>query len=107
MILHARILFATLVCATALLLSQPATSQTTAPSRAASIFDSMPSAKSISQAAISPDAAHVAYIVEGKLTVVTLESGFAQTIGVEGDLAVRSVSWSADSKQLAFLADLK
>jgi dipeptidyl aminopeptidase/acylaminoacyl peptidase len=67
----------------------------------------MPSAKSISQTAISPDAAHVAYIVEGKLTVVTLESGFAQTIGVEGDLAVRSVSWSADSKQLAFLADLK
>lgn len=67
----------------------------------------MPSAKSISQASISPDGAHVAYIVEGKLTVVTLESGSAQTISVEGDLALRNVSWSADSKQLAFLADLK
>jgi len=67
----------------------------------------MPSAKSISQAAISPDGAHVAYIVEGKLTVVMLESGSAQTISIEGDLALRNVSWSADSKQLAFLADLK
>ena len=67
----------------------------------------MPAAKSISQAAISPDGTHVAYIVEGKLTVVTLESGSAQTISVEGDLALRNVSWSADSKQVAFIADLK
>src|SRR5579864_6345792 len=106
MIFHARIFSATLLCATGLLRPSPAVSQTTTPSRAASIVDSMPNAKRISQAAVSPDGSHVAYIVDGKLTVVTIESGSAQNIGVEGDLALRNVSWSADSKQVTFIADL-
>lgn len=106
MIFHARILSAVFVCATSLLRPFPAASQATTPSRAASIVDSLPNAKRISQAAVSPDGSHVAYIVDGKLNVVTIESGSAHNIAVEGDLALRSVSWSADSKQVVFLADL-
>ena len=43
----------------------------TAPSRAASVVDSMPQAKRIEQAAISPDGTHVAYIVDGALNVAS------------------------------------
>src|SRR5579859_1265414 len=106
MIFDARIFSVTLLCATSLVRPSPAESQTTAPSRAASIVDSMPNAKRISQAEVSPDGTHVAYIVDGKLTVVTIESASAQNVAVEGDLALRKISWSADSKQLAFIADL-
>src|ERR1051326_1083416 len=105
MIFHTRIFSATLLCATGLVRPFSAMSQTTAPSRAASIVDSMPLEKRISQAAVSPDGSHVAYIVGGKLTVVTIEGGSAQNVAVEGDLALRNVSWTADSKQVAFIAD--
>lgn len=67
----------------------------------------MPDAKTISQAVISPDGSYVAYIVAGKLTVASVQSGSSQNVAVEGGLSLRSVCWSADSKQLAFLADLQ
>lgn len=66
----------------------------------------MPQAKRIEQAAISPDGAHLAYIVDGALTVASLADSSTHSITVEGKLELRSVAWAADSKQLAFLADL-
>ena len=105
MILYDRIYSRILLCIIALIVSSAASAQTAA-SRAATIFDSMPNAKRISQAVISPDGTHVAYLVEGKLTVASVEDGSSQSIGVEGDLGLRSVCWSADSKELAFIADL-
>ena len=50
----------------------------------------------------------VAYIVDGQLTVTAVRggSGSLQAISVEGKLPLRDVTWSADSKHLAFLADL-
>ncbi|MGH9494180.1 MAG: prolyl oligopeptidase family serine peptidase [Candidatus Sulfotelmatobacter sp.] len=78
----------------------------TAPSRAATVIDSMPHFKRIEQAAISPDGTHVAYVVDGELTVASLADNSAHPIAVEGKLELRSVSWSADSKRLVFLADL-
>ena len=75
-------------------------------SHAAAIIDSMPLATPIQEVAISPDGARVAYTSHGHLTVVTLESNSAQTIDVEGKLELRSPTWSPDSRQLAFLADL-
>jgi dipeptidyl aminopeptidase/acylaminoacyl peptidase len=77
-----------------------------APSRAAAVLDSMPHAKRISEVALSPDGAQVAYIVDDKLTVTSSAGEGAQTIAVEGNLALRDVAWSADSKRLAFVADL-
>jgi len=78
----------------------------TSASRAASVIDAMPRATSLQEAAISPDGTRVAYISRGRLTVVTLENNATQSIEVEGKLELRGVTWSADSKQLAFLADL-
>ena len=78
----------------------------TGTSRGAAILDSMPRARRIQQAEISPDGKYAAYIIDGKLTVASLDSNSAKTIEVEGQLPLRSVVWSADSKQLAFLADL-
>jgi dipeptidyl aminopeptidase/acylaminoacyl peptidase len=66
----------------------------------------MPQATRIEQAIISPGGTHVAYIVNGKLTVSSLADNASRTIAVEGDLELRDVSWSSDSKQLVFLADL-
>jgi len=82
--------------------------QAPAPSRAAAVLDSMPHAKKIDQVAISPDGTKVAYVVDGQLTVTPVGggSGFPLAISVEGKLSLREVTWSADSKQLAFLADL-
>lgn len=80
--------------------------QGSAPSHAATVLDSLPHAKLIDQAALSPDGTQVAYIVDGELTVHTLSSGSSHPISVEGKLPLRDLTWSADSKQLAFVADL-
>jgi dipeptidyl aminopeptidase/acylaminoacyl peptidase len=80
--------------------------QTTAPSRAAAILDSMPHAKRIDQVALSPDGTQVAYIVQGELAVVAASSESSHPISAEGSLPIREVTWSADSKRLAWIADL-
>ena len=66
----------------------------------------MPHATRIDQVALSPDGTQVAYLVDGQLTVTPVRGGSLQAISVEGKLPLRDVTWSADSKQLAFLADL-
>ena len=83
----------------------PAWGQATAPSRAAAVIDSMPHAKLFDQAAISPDGTQVAYIVGGALAVIPANGGTARPITVEGKLELRDVSWSRDSKRIAFIAD--
>src|ERR1700691_2845024 len=98
-----------LLCALASLLicaSVFAEDQTTAPSRAAAILDSMPHAKRIDQVALSPDGTQVAYIVNGELAVVAASSESSHPISAEGNLPIREVTWSADSKRLAWIADL-
>jgi dipeptidyl aminopeptidase/acylaminoacyl peptidase len=104
MIPHARIFSLGVLCAVAAF--PRAISAQTARSRAATVIDSMPRAKRIDQTAISPDGTHVAYIVDGALTVASLPDNSSHSITVEGNLELRSVAWSADSKQLTFLADL-
>ena len=99
MILNPRLL----LCVLAVLPSAPAENAT---SRATAVIDSMPHAKSASEASISPDGKSVAYIVDGKLTIVSLTSNASHLIEVEGILELRNAAWSPDSKQLAFLADI-
>jgi dipeptidyl aminopeptidase/acylaminoacyl peptidase len=75
-------------------------------SRAAAVLDSMPHAKRIAEVALSPDGSRVAYIVNDEITVTPVGSGSSHAIAVEGNLALRDVAWSADSKRIAFIADL-
>jgi dipeptidyl aminopeptidase/acylaminoacyl peptidase len=77
-----------------------------APSRAASVFDSLPQARRIDEVALSPDGTQVAYVVDKKLSIAQVVGGSARSIEVEGNLAPRDVAWSADSKRIAFVADL-
>ncbi len=101
--------FAALLCALAVsLYAVPLLAQDVGPvpSRAASVLDSMPVAKQIDQVAISPDGTQVAYIVDEQLMVASVSGGAPRAISVEGKLPLREAAWSADSKQLAFLADL-
>jgi dipeptidyl aminopeptidase/acylaminoacyl peptidase len=101
--------FLLLLCATAaslLCIFPSATAQTATAFRAAAVFDSMPQAKKIDQVTISPDGTRVAYIANDELSVVLLSGGPSRPIAVEGKLPLREVSWSADSKQVAFIADL-
>ena len=58
------------------------------------------------EAAISPDGTRVAYIVGDELSVISMNGGSPRPIAVEGKLPLREVSWSSDSKQVAFIADL-
>src|ERR1700735_575489 len=75
-------------------------------SRAAAVLNSMPRARSISEAVLSPDGTRVACIVDEKLSVIPVGGGAAHSVSVEGNLPVRDVAWSADGKRLAFIADL-
>ena len=83
-----------------------ASDKTTQPSRAASVLDSMPHAKRISEAAISPDGDRVAYIVDGEITIVAADGDSDRAVAVPNKLKVRSTAWSADGRQIVFLADL-
>jgi dipeptidyl aminopeptidase/acylaminoacyl peptidase len=76
------------------------------PSRAASVLDSMPHAKRIDQVALSPDGTQVAFISNGELAVIPADGGSSHTIAVEANLSIRDVAWSADSKRIAFIANL-
>ncbi|MGC1161350.1 MAG: S9 family peptidase [Candidatus Sulfotelmatobacter sp.] len=66
----------------------------------------MPHAKRIDQVALSPDGTQVAFISSGELTVIPVNGGSSHAIAVEGNLPLRDVTWSADSKRIAFIADL-
>ncbi|MGA8213120.1 MAG: S9 family peptidase [Candidatus Sulfotelmatobacter sp.] len=106
--------YSALVCAVASVLigaslfaqDGTAAASPTAASRAAAVLDSMPHAKKIDEVTISPDGTQVAYIVNGELAVIPAGGGSSHTIAVEGNLPLRDVAWSADSKRLAFIADL-
>jgi dipeptidyl aminopeptidase/acylaminoacyl peptidase len=74
--------------------------------RVAAALDSLPTIKKIDQVAISPDGTKVAYIVEGELSVESLAGGEARRIAGGEKLAARDVSWSSDSKKIAWLGDL-
>jgi dipeptidyl aminopeptidase/acylaminoacyl peptidase len=66
----------------------------------------MPHAKRIGQVALSPDGTRVAYFADRKLSVMPAGGGSPQEIVVEGNHPLRDVAWSADSKRIAFVADL-
>ena len=95
-----------LVCAIALFSFGSALARAQKPSRAAAVLDSMPRAKNISEAAVSPDGSRVACIVEEKLSLISVGSRESHAISVQGNLPLRDVAWSADGKRLAFIADL-
>jgi hypothetical protein len=66
----------------------------------------MPRAKEIDQVAISPDGKQVAYMTGGELSIIPQGGGSGRTITVDGKLSLRDVSWSRDSTQITFIADL-
>ncbi len=72
----------------------------------AAALDSLPRAKKIDQVAISPDGTHVAYIVEGELSMAEVMGGNVRRIAADQKLTARDVTWSADSRNTAWLADL-
>jgi dipeptidyl aminopeptidase/acylaminoacyl peptidase len=74
--------------------------------RIATALDSLPVVKKIDQVAISPDGKSIAYIVDGELSVESQGGGDARRIAPDQKLAARDVTWSADSKKLAWLGDL-
>jgi Tol biopolymer transport system component len=74
--------------------------------RLAAALDSLPHAKKIDQAAISPDGTQVAYIVEGELSMAAVMGGTPHRIAADQKLTARDVTWSVDSRHIAWLADL-
>ena len=73
--------------------------------RVAAAIDSLPAVKSIDQVAISPDGSQVAYIVGGELFVAAASDGASHRIAPDQNM-IREVTWSADSRHLAWLCDL-
>jgi len=73
--------------------------------RVAAAVDSLPAVKKIDQVAISPDGSQVAYIVDGELSVVGVTGGTPLRIAPDQKEAVRDVTWSSDSRHIAWLAD--
>jgi len=54
------------------------------------VLDSMPHAERISEVALSPDGSQVAYVVEGKITVISSAGENSHAIAVENVLALRT-----------------
>lgn len=77
-------------------------------SRAAEVYDSMPSVRGVAEAQISPDGKHVASTDSATIFVQTLDNLSAppQTIQAPDSLPVRELEFSPDSTHLAFIADL-
>ena len=77
-----------------------------AQSRVEPLADQLPRIKNFEQAAISPDGARVAYILNGSLHVVsaTPESK-VKPLSPSGDLEARDAAWSPDDKRLAYIAN--
>jgi dipeptidyl aminopeptidase/acylaminoacyl peptidase len=73
--------------------------------RVAAALDSLPATARIDQVAISPDGTQVAYIVEGELSVTALADETTNRIAPE-QTKTRDITWSADSRHLAWLTDL-
>jgi len=73
--------------------------------RVAAALDSLPSAQKIDQVAISPDGKQVAYIVGGDLSMAAISTGASHRIAPD-QKTTRDVTWSADSRRLAWLTDL-
>ena len=73
--------------------------------RVAAAIDSLPSIQKIDQVAISPDGTQVAYIVEGELSIADSSIGASHRIAPEQNVT-RDVTWSADSRHIAWLSDL-
>jgi dipeptidyl aminopeptidase/acylaminoacyl peptidase len=92
-----------LTAITLLLLSPLSRAQKQTP---AAILDSLPRAKRIAEATLSPDGSLVAYISEKKLIVIPSAGGPPQEISPKDNLSIRDLAWSSDNKRLAFLADL-
>lgn len=79
-------------------------------SRADQLLKSMPRAKSIGQVAISPDGRQIAFVSRGQLYVVPADSqpsALPEAVNVPGELPVSQPRWSADSKELVFVAEEK
>ncbi len=72
--------------------------------RVAAALDSLPTPRRVDQAAISPDGTEVACIINGELSVITLEDGASHPIA-DGQRMTREVTWSPDSRHLAWLLD--
>jgi dipeptidyl aminopeptidase/acylaminoacyl peptidase len=73
--------------------------------RVAAALDSLPSAQKIDQVAISPDGTQVAYVVGGELTITAIPTGATHRIAPD-QKTTRDITWSADSRRLAWLSDL-
>jgi dipeptidyl aminopeptidase/acylaminoacyl peptidase len=71
-----------------------------------SVLNSMPRARGISQVAVSPDGTQVAWLSQGRIHLSPVDGGAEQNIAVPEQRRPRDIAWSADSKQLAFLADI-
>src|SRR5262245_24244875 len=74
--------------------------------RVAAAIDSLPSIKRIDQVVISPDGTQVAYIYSDQLWVASVNDAVPHRVAPEQKLAQREVTWSSDSRHLAWLADL-
>jgi len=73
--------------------------------RVAAVFDSLPAIQKIDQVAISPDGLEVAYIAEGALFVTSVAGGTPQPVAPD-QKKIRELTWSADSRHLAWITDL-
>ena len=78
--------------------------------RVAAAFASLPTIKRVNQVAISPDGRQVAYVVDGEISVATLAGESQHKVGasqnMDQKISARDLTWSSDSRQVAWLADL-
>src|SRR5580698_7491395 len=76
--------------------------------RAAAAIQSLPQAKTISEAALAPDGTKVAVIADDQLSLAAVSTGPEGVFPYDHSqpITARDVAWSADSKSLAFIADV-
>ncbi len=106
--IHTKISAVIIAAAAALFIPSSRAQDSASKARAAVAIQSLPQAKTISEAALSPDGTKVAIIADDHLSLAAVSTGPEGVFPYDHSqpITARDVAWSLDSRSLAYITDV-